>query len=135
MIAYQETPEQQTRVEAQALEELALTMISQFEKKNVAYGNAFGNQFQKYGPIAGLQRLADKFSRIEALMLGAQNGVPDESLEDTLMDSACYALMVIYELRRKKKLEEEDSFVPNRAKQPPKPAKQPWVERMENGEL
>jgi hypothetical protein len=93
--------EVQTREEEKALRDMCEKMLAQFTKKNIAYGNAFGNQFQKYGPIAGLQRLADKFSRVEALMLGAQNGVPDESLEDTLMDNACYSLMVIYELRRK----------------------------------
>lgn len=93
-----------TEREAFALTDMCDNMIKQFEAKNEAYGNSFGKQFKKYGAISGLVRLSDKFSRVEALMLGAENKVKDEALEDTLTDLACYALMLRYELQ----LERED---------------------------
>jgi hypothetical protein len=67
--------------------------------KNPAYGDSFGRTFKKYGPISALTRLSDKWNRIEALMLGAQNDVRDESLPDTLEDMACYCLMTIIEMK------------------------------------
>lgn len=89
-----------TNEEAAFIEETCLEMISQFKSKNIAYGDSFGKQFEKYGPISALVRMSDKFSRIEALTLGAENNVPDEKLEDTLVDMACYCLMTLYELKR-----------------------------------
>ncbi|MCX7924156.1 MAG: DUF1599 domain-containing protein [Clostridia bacterium] len=82
---------------------MADNAINQFVDKNVAYGDSFGKQFQKYGPISALVRVNDKFSRVEALTLGAQNNVSDESIEDTLIDMATYCLMWVYEHRRANK--------------------------------
>lgn len=89
-----------TNEEAAFIEETCQQMILQFKAKNVAYGDSFGKQFEKYGPVSALVRMSDKFSRIEALILGAENNVPDEKLEDTLIDMACYCLMTLYELKR-----------------------------------
>jgi hypothetical protein len=97
----------ETKKEACVLKELSNQMINQFTVKNVAYGDSFGEQIKKYGPISGLVRISDKFSRIEALILGAQNKVTDERLEDTLMDAACYCLMMIYELQYRKEGEQD----------------------------
>lgn len=91
-------PFTKTEHEAIELDNYCSKMIRQFESKNEAYGDSFGKTFQKYGPISGLTRLGDKFGRVEALILGAKNNVPDESIEDTLTDLACYALMIRYEL-------------------------------------
>ena len=89
--------EQQTKDEAAFLRELCEEMIQQFERKNLDYGNAFGNQFQKYGPIAGVQRLSDRFSRVEALLMGSKPTLVDETIDETLVDNACYSLMIVYE--------------------------------------
>lgn len=89
-----------TNEEAAFIEETCQQMILQFKAKNIAYGDSFGKQFEKYGPVSALVRLSDKFSRIEALILGVENNVPDERLEDTLVDMACYCLMTLYELKR-----------------------------------
>jgi hypothetical protein len=77
---------------------LCMELNETYRIKNPAYGDAFGRTFQKYGPISALTRMNDKWDRIEALILGAENKVQDERLEDTLMDMACYCLMTIIEL-------------------------------------
>lgn len=83
-------------------EELCKDLNSTYRKKNVAYGDAFGRTFRKYGMISALTRMSDKWNRIEALSLGAENQITDESILDTLKDLACYCLMTIVEMEEKK---------------------------------
>ena len=94
--------------EAIFMTEQCYSIVEQFRRKNTAYGDSFGKQFAKYGPISVLIRLGDKFSRTEALILGAENKVDDERLEDTISDLACYCLMTLYEMNRAKTKKEED---------------------------
>lgn len=82
---------------------LANEMADLYEKKNAAYGNSFSRSVEKYGIIAGLTRLSDKFNRAENLILGAKNDVADESLADTLMDMASYSIMLLMELPNAKR--------------------------------
>lgn len=70
-------------------------MAATYEKKNHDYGDSFGISVRKYGLIAALTRMSDKFNRIENLILGAENKVPDESIMDSLKDLACYAVMTV----------------------------------------
>lgn len=77
--------------------QLCQEINEQYRKKNEAYGDAFGKTFQKYGIISALTRMSDKWNRIEALIMGTDNKVVDEQLEDTLKDLACYCLMTIIE--------------------------------------
>lgn len=70
-------------------------MVATYEKKNHDYGDGFGISVRKYGLIAALTRMSDKFNRIENLILGAENKVPDESIMDSLKDLACYAVMTV----------------------------------------
>ena len=94
------TVELKTKEEAEFIEETCLEMVSQFKEKNTAYGDSFGKQIDKYGPVSALVRMNDKFSRIESLIMGTENKVTDERLEDTLVDMACYCLMTLYEMKR-----------------------------------
>lgn len=82
---------------------LANEMADLYEKKNAAYGNSFSRSIEKYGIIAGLTRLSDKFNRAENLILGAKNDVADENLADTLMDMASYSIMLLMELPKAKR--------------------------------
>lgn len=70
-------------------------MAATYERKNHTYGDSFGISVRKYGLIAALTRISDKFNRIENLILGAENKVPDESLLDSLKDLGCYCVMTI----------------------------------------
>lgn len=97
-----------TKKEVEFLNNVCEKMIEQFQNKNIAYGDSFGQQFKKYGKISALVRMSDKFSRLESIVLGAENKVGDERLEDTLVDLSCYCLMTLYELGK-----EEERLVIN----------------------
>ena len=66
-----------------------------YKKKNADYGNSFGNSLDKHGLIAGIIRMDDKMSRLISLNSKKEQQVMDESLRDTLMDLANYAIMSV----------------------------------------
>ena len=98
--------QEETDKESQYIMSKLVDAVELFEVKNVAYGNSFGVSVQKYGLIAALTRMSDKFNRIEALILGAKNGVTDEKLQDTLVDMAMYCMMTLYEIEKQNIKEE-----------------------------
>lgn len=76
-------------------------MHDTYEAKNADYGDSFHKSVEKYGLIAALTRMSDKFGRCETLILnGQKNKVADESLYDTLIDLASYAIMTAMELKK-----------------------------------
>ena len=66
-----------------------------YKKKNADYGNSFENSLDKHGLIAGIVRMDDKMSRLINLNSKNEQQVMDESLRDTLMDLANYAIMSV----------------------------------------
>jgi hypothetical protein len=86
---------QEQRIETVA-DEVRDTLI----RKNRDYGDSFAKQYAKYGVMSGLIRMDDKMRRLENLVGGAEANV-DESIEDTLMDLAGYAMLCVVELRKK----------------------------------
>ena len=73
-----------------------------YRRKNADYGDSFGRSVQRYGIIAALTRMSDKWNRLENLILnGGESLVGDESVLDTLMDLAAYALMTFIEVEEK----------------------------------
>ena len=68
-------------------------------KKNAAYGDAFGKSIEKYGYVAALVRMSDKWNRLNTLMLDS-NGIDNlgESVQDTLLDLAVYCVLTMAEL-------------------------------------
>ena len=73
-----------------------------YERKNNDYGDAFAKLRQEV-PTAILVRIFDKYSRLKNLLQGAEQKVNDESITDTLMDLANYALMELIERRTEEK--------------------------------
>jgi len=65
-------------------------------RKNHDYGDSFAQQYAKYGLQSALIRMDDKMRRLETLAGGEQAQVA-ESIEDTLMDLAGYALLALVE--------------------------------------
>lgn len=76
-------------------EEICKELTETYEKKNANYGNSFGNSLDKHGLIAGIVRMDDKMSRLISLNSKNEQMVLDESLRDTLMDLANYAIMSV----------------------------------------
>jgi hypothetical protein len=77
--------------------ELATSIADTYARKNADYGDSFHTSVQKYGLIAALTRMSDKWNRLENLMLHG-NGQVNESITDTLIDLAAYALMTVMEI-------------------------------------
>lgn len=79
-------------------------MADLYEKKNSNYGDSFGQLYKELGPTAGLVPLWNKLHRATSLIKGSQNNF--ESLEDTLKDLACYAIMNLIALKEQEPEEE-----------------------------
>lgn len=81
----------------------SLTKI--YQAKNQDYGNSFEKSLYKFGLVASIIRLSDKMNRIESLSQ-TKAKVKDESIEDTLLDLANYAIMTVIWLRKNRINEE-----------------------------
>ena len=82
-------------------EDITIEMRNIFEKKNADYGNSFSEQYQEYGLVSSCIRLEDKMRRLKRLN-NNEAQVKSESIEDTLLDMANYAIMTVMELRKQK---------------------------------
>lgn len=67
-----------------------------YTRKNTDYGNSFAKQLEEYGLVSVAIRLEDKLSRFKHL-IGNEAKV-DESIQDTLMDMANYAILTLIEM-------------------------------------
>lgn len=65
-------------------------------RKNNDYGDAAYQGYKKFGPAYFLVQLHNKLSRLESLTIGNKSQqVKDESIDDTLLDMANYAVMYL----------------------------------------
>ena len=91
-------------------------MAETYEKKNHDYGDSFSKSLDKFGLIASVVRMGDKMNRIESLInksiqnpaypsvsVKDVNLVKDESIKDTLLDLANYAIMTVMWMDNQKK--------------------------------
>lgn len=81
--------------DADKFEAITKKMHSIFRKKNYDYGNSFEQSLNEEGLAASRIRMGDKWNRFKQLSKGAKAQVNDESLRDTLIDMANYAIMTI----------------------------------------
>lgn len=71
-----------------------------YTKKNADYGDSFGKTYRELGIISAITRINDKFNRLVSLARKPNNQqVLDESIADTLLDMANYAIMTAIELQ------------------------------------
>ncbi len=86
---------------------ICIDIMTLHQKKNHDYGNAFGDTYQDFakrnqamadGYAVGL--LCNKVGRIKSLV-SSEAQVKNESIEDSLIDLASYAIMTLVERRRK----------------------------------
>lgn len=72
-----------------------------YRRKNADYGDSFHETFLEEGFAMARIRLTDKLNRFKTLSKQTDDAkVKDESMRDTLIDLANYALMTIIELER-----------------------------------
>ena len=69
-----------------------------YERKNHDYGDSFHQTFTEEGMAMARIRLGDKLSRFKTLSRGGELKVNDESIRDTLIDLANYAIMTVLEM-------------------------------------
>ena len=72
---------------------LTQEMAQTYEAKNADYGNSFDKSLDEFGIAASLVRMTDKLNR--AKQLSQQEARVDESMRDTLLDLANYAVMTV----------------------------------------
>lgn len=79
---------------ANQFKNIAKGMIEIYVRKNHDYGNSFDKSLDKFGLVASVVRIGDKMNRIESLVQ-KKAMVQDESIRDTLLDMANYAIMTV----------------------------------------
>ena len=79
---------------------IANELAELYSRKNKAYGNSFGDTFQKLGIISAVTRISDKYNRLCNLAKNTEIDNLGESIDDTLRDLASYCIMTIIELER-----------------------------------
>ena len=89
----------ETKVER--FKEIANDLAELYEKKNADYGDSFGETYQKLGVISAITRMTDKLNRFTNLNLKGNQKVNNETLKDTILDLAAYAIMTAIEIERK----------------------------------
>ena len=82
----------------QPFNKIVIDMANLYQKKNQDYGNAFGNLFDEYGLTYAIMHLHEKLNRIKAVH--KNNNANNESIKDSLIDLANYAVMTLVELNK-----------------------------------
>lgn len=82
-------------IENNSFESVIKEMIDTYRRKNSDYGNSFDISLDKFGLIASVVRISDKFNRLENLVKNKEQLVKDESIRDTFMDMANYCAMTV----------------------------------------
>lgn len=78
-----------------------LTITDELSKlyayKDKAYGNSFGETYEKLGPVSAVTRISDKFNRLCNLTVNPDINNLGERIDDTLADLANYCIMTLME--------------------------------------
>lgn len=75
-------------------------MYQIYEKKNADYGDSFRKTYDEFGLTASAIRINDKTERFKKL-IKQDAQVQDESIKDTLLDLANYAVLTLMEMSKK----------------------------------
>ena len=87
--------------------EIVYGMNEMYEKKNKDYGDSFDKSLDEFGMTSSAIRLTDKMNRFKQLINNDAN-VNDESIEDTLLDMANYAIMTVMWMKLNEKEREHN---------------------------
>lgn len=71
-----------------------------YKQKNLDYGDSWAESIREFGAVSGLVRIYDKYNRIKHLLSlpESERQIKDETIMDTLLDLATYAVMLAGEI-------------------------------------
>ena len=87
-----------TKTKVQMHREICEEINDLYARKNHDYGDSFHQTFVEEGMAMARIRLGDKFNRFKTLSRNGDQKVNDESIRDTLIDLANYAIMTGLEM-------------------------------------
>lgn len=90
---------------AKRLEEIMKQSLDLYKKKNADYGNGFAEVYKELGFESGLVQIIHKINRIKGIYKNGKAEVEAESIRDSLIDLANYALMTVVEMELENKRE------------------------------
>ncbi len=88
-----ETPAQDSTFES-----ILKDMLSTYKAKNKDYGNSFSKTLDEFGLVASVVQLSHKMERAKTLVK-SEAMVKDESIGDTILDLAVYAVITLAWMR------------------------------------
>lgn len=94
-----------TDTRAKRLELLMNQNLELYKKKNADYGNSFAEVYKELGFESGLVQIIHKVNRIKGIYKNGKAEVEGESIRDSLIDLANYALMTVVEMELEDKRE------------------------------
>ena len=71
-----------------------------YKKKNADYGDSFHQSYVEEGLAIARIRMGDKYNRFKNLSKIGHCNISEESIRDTLIDLANYAIMTVMEIDR-----------------------------------
>ena len=82
-----------------AFKQITDKMHETYKTKNADYGSSFDKSMDEFGITAAVVRMSDKMERLKSLTKKKAQ-VKDESVQDTLLDLANYAIMTVMYLKK-----------------------------------
>ena len=93
---------QNEKTDADRFKEITDKMCDIYKQKNSDYGNSFSNLFKECGMTYAYGHMAEKLERVKSLMKDEAK-VNGESMRDSMLDLANYAILTIMELDKTRK--------------------------------
>ena len=97
-----EGKDENKKTDADRFKEITDKMFETFKAKNHDYGSSFSNLFKECGMTYAYGHMAEKLERVKSLMKDDAK-VNGESMRDSLLDLANYAILTIMELDKTRK--------------------------------
>jgi len=83
-------------------EKVCQELTSLYDAKNQDYGNSFDDAIDEWGLVSAAIRIGDKQKRLNSILRSGIVKVKSESVRDTLLDLANYAIMTVMYMDRNK---------------------------------
>lgn len=81
-------------------ESICNELVALQKAKNADYGDSFSQSVKEFGLTAALIPITNKVNRLKQLINSDSAEVKNESINDTLKDLACYAIMTLSEIEK-----------------------------------